>query len=339
MAVTIHDIAKKVGVNSSTVSRVLNGKAAISQETRQKIYAAMEEMDYHPNSVARSLASGLSGAIGLAIDACDNQAFANMFFYRSMTAIEKAAQMNGFNVIISNNLEGIRKSSPIEKLILERKVDGLILPPSMVAPKLIAKMVQLDFPFVILGEPNQPLKEASWVDVNNAQGSEAAVNHLLDKGYQKIAYLGGSDSQRFVKNRIKGYQSALEARGIADSWVIQTDGSAQQSEALAQQMMRADNAPDAFLCNDNTAAYGLLKAAKALALSVPNQIGVVAFDNYPLAEFTDPPLTAVDIDTALLGEQAANLLFQRIGKRTPNQQILLSSTLIERESTKRVQQP
>ena len=336
MAVTIHDIAKKVGVNPSTVSRVLNGKAAISDETREKIFAAMEEMDYHPNSVARSLANGSSGAIGLAVDAHDNQAFANMFFSRSMLAIEKVAQANGFNVIISNNLEEKWKSSPIEKLMLERKVDGLILPPSMLTPKLIARMAQLDFPFVILGEPNHSLPGASWVDVNNTQGGEAAVAHLLDMGYQKIGYLGGSESQRFVKNRIKGYRRALEARGISKSWVIQTDGSAEESEALSGRLMESGDRPDAFLCNDNITAYGLIKAAKEMRLCVPRDIGIAAFDNYPLAEYTDPPLTAVDIDTALLGEQAAALLFRRIGKHTPNQQILLSAALILRESTKRV---
>jgi DNA-binding LacI/PurR family transcriptional regulator len=336
MAVTIHDIARRVGVNSSTVSRVLNGKSAISEETREKIYTAMKEMDYHPNSVARSLANGSSGAIGLAIDACDTQSFANMFFHRSMFAIEKVAQANGFNLIISSNLEEKGKSSPIEKLILERKVDGLILPPSTVSPKLITKMTKLDFPFVILGEPNQPLPEASWVDVNNAQGGEAAVLHLLAQGYQRIAYLGGNENQRFVRNRIKGYRRGLEAGGFFSSLVIQTDGSTGDIKAQAQKLIASSDRPDAFLCNDNAAAYGLLKVAKETGLHVPRDIGVVTFDNYPLAEFTDPPLTAVDIDTALLGEQAASLLFQRLGKHTPNQQILLSATLIQRESTKRV---
>lgn len=336
MAVTIHDIARRVGVNSSTVSRVLNGKSAISEETREKIYAAMKEMDYHPNSVARSLANGSSGAIGLAIDAHDTQSFANMFFHRSMFAIEKVAQTNGFNLIISSNLEEKGKSSPIEKLILERKVDGLILPPSTVTPKLITKMAKLDFPFVILGEPNQPLPEVSWVDVNNAQGGEAAVLHLFMQGYQKIAYLGGNESQRFVRNRIKGYRRGLEAKGISQSLVIQTDGSAQDSQEQAERLMMSSGMPDAFLCNDNAAAYGLLKAARVLGLHIPRDIGVVTFDNYPLAEFTDPQLTAVDIDTALLGEQGALLLIQRIGKHTLNQQILLSTTLMQRESTKRV---
>jgi DNA-binding LacI/PurR family transcriptional regulator len=205
-----------------------------------------------------------------------------------------------------------------------------------VAPKLIAKMTKLDFPFVILGEPNQPLPESSWVDVNNAQGGEAAVLHLLARGYQKIAYLGGNENQQFVKNRIKGYRRGLEAGEISESLVIQTDGTAEDSKAQAGKLMASPGRPDAFLCNDNAAAYGLLKAARELGLNIPQDIGVVTFDNYPLAEFTDPPLTAVDIDTALLGEQGAALLFQRIGRRTPNQQILLSATLIQRESTKRV---
>jgi DNA-binding LacI/PurR family transcriptional regulator len=118
--------------------------------------------------------------------------------------------------------------------------------------------------------------------------------------------------------------------------VIVTDGSTDDSQAQAEKLLASNDRPDAFLCNDNAAAYGLLKAVKGVGLDIPNDIGVVTFDNYPLAEFTDPPLTAVDIDTALLGEQGAALLFQRISRHTPNQQILLSATLIQRESTKRV---
>jgi DNA-binding LacI/PurR family transcriptional regulator len=100
--------------------------------------------------------------------------------------------------------------------------------------------------------------------------------------------------------------------------------------------MAAIQPPDAFLCNDNLTAFGVLKALKSLNLDVPGRVGLVAFDNYPLAEYTDPPLTAVNVDTALLGEQTARLLFQRIKRPSGNQQIMLSTALIERESSHRM---
>ena len=93
--------------------------------------------------------------------------------------------------------------------------------------------------------------------------------------------------------------------------------------------------PDAFVCNDNMAAFGLLKACRKLKISIPSEVGIVAFDNYPLAEYVDPPLTIVDIDTGMLGDQTAQLLFRRIDKRSGNQQIMLSTTLVIRESSER----
>ncbi len=332
MAATIHDVAKLAGVNPSTVSRALSGKAVITEETREKIYAAMRELDYHPNSVARSLASGLSGAIGVVVDAQDADAFSNVFFSRSLFAIEKVAQSRGYHVIIANGAKRAGGASSIEGLMLERKVDGLILPPSTLKSALLEKIE--GFPYVVLGQPDTARRGLSWVDVNNEQGGAMAVEHLRQMGYARIAYLGGGGRTGFVKRRVKGYLSALVRE--TEALVLPTDGTAEDARRAAHEALRAEIRPDAFLCNDNLAAFGLLKAAKALGLRVPDELGVATFDNYPLAEFTDPPLTAVDVDTALLGEQTARLLFQKINRQTADQQVLLCTSLIERESSRRM---
>ena len=121
-----------------------------------------------------------------------------------------------------------------------------------------------------------------------------------------------------------------------ESLIYPTDGTVEDAQRVALETLKAVDRPDAFLCNDNMTAFGLLRAAKELGLAVPAQVGVVTFDNYPLAEFTDPPLSSVDVDTALLGEQAARLLFQHIDHHTPSQQVLLGTTLIERASSHRM---
>jgi DNA-binding LacI/PurR family transcriptional regulator len=216
--------------------------------------------------------------------------------------------------------------------MLERKVDGLILPPSTVRPALLKKIG--DFPYVVLGQPDVASQGASWVDVNNEQGAALAVAHLYERGYQRIAYAGGDGKTGFVKRRVLGYLGALK-QGNAPM-IFPTDGTAQGAERAARDAMTAPQRPDAFLCNDNLTAFGVLKALKALNHPVPERIGLVAFDSYPLAEYTDPPLTAVNVDTALLGEQTARLLFQRIKRRSANQQIMLCTALIERESSRRM---
>ena len=117
--------------------------------------------------------------------------------------------------------------------------------------------------------------------------------------------------------------------------VLATDGTVENAYAVALSELEQSTHADAFVCNDNLAAFGLLKACKERKIAVPEEIGIVAFDNYPLAEYTEPHLTIVDIDTSLLGEQAAQLLFQRIDSRTGNQQIMLSTVLVPRASSER----
>ena len=327
MAVTIHDVAKLAGVNSSTVSRVINGKATITPDTKERVYAAMRELDYHPNSLARSLASGLSGAIGVVVNARDAEAFSNVFFSRSLFAIEKVAQARGYQVIIANGAQN--RGGTIENLMKEHKVDGLILPPTTVKPSIMETIG--DFPYVVLGTPDTLRSETCWVDNNNEQGAEMAVRHLQKMGYRQIAYLGGYQKRGFTKRRMRGYQNANEGAET----ILPTDGTSENAYTLAMAELQKEQHPDAFVCNDNLAAFGLLKACKELHLSVPQEIGIVAFDNYPLAEYMDPPLTIVDIDTAMLGEQTAQLLFRRIENKVGNQQIMLSTDLVIRASSER----
>ena len=138
-------------------------------------------------------------------------------------------------------------------------------------------------------------------------------------------------SRGFTKRRIRGYQHAVEG----PETILNTDGTSENAFAVAMAELTKENHPDAFVCNDNLAAFGLLKACRELRLSVPQEIGIVAFDNYPLAEYMDPPLTIVDIDTAMLGEQTAQLLFRRIENKVGNQQIMLSTSLVVRASSER----
>ncbi len=335
MAVTIHDIAKKVGVSPSTVSRVINGKATISSETKEKIFAAMEELNFHPSSLARNLATGSSQAIALIINAEDTKSFANQFFNRSVFGIEKIAQARGFNLIITN--DNSADGSPVEQLVYAKKADGIIIPPAIVTPKLISRLRKLHFPFVILGEPAISKNEVNWVDVNNAQGSELAVQHLAAQGYQSIAFIGESQDLVFMRNRVNGFRTGLEAQRLelTDGFIAECDGTHESACQAALALLEKNLRPDAFICSDNAIAYGVISAVKKKGLHIPGEIGVVTFDNYPLALYMEPNLTAVDIDTFLLGEQAAAILFKSIEENGNLQQILINTRLFERESTNR----
>ena len=335
MTVTIRDIAKKAGVSPSTVSRVINGKSVISNETRNKIFAVMEELDFHPNSLARNLANGSSRALALVINAEDKKSFSNQYFTHSVFGIEQIAQTNGYNLIITHNQS--KGMTPIEQLIYEKKADGIILPPSLITISLLKKLLNQKFPFVVLGEPPFMRNEVNWVDINNAQGSESAVNHLLEKGYRSIVFVGENQQQIFTKNRIAGFRDALGKQGIEprQDFIIESDGTQEAAYRIAVSFLQKTSPPDAFLCSDNTIAFGILKAVKSLERAIPQEIGIVTFDNYPLAQYTEPSLTSIDVDTYLLGEHAAFVLLKTIENETNIQHILVGTKLFQRESTDR----
>ena len=295
MSATIRDVARLAGVNPSTVSRVINEKSVITAETRERVYSAMAQLDYHPNSLARSLVSGLAGAIGMVLDTGDDGAFNNAFFGSSQYAIEQVAQAHGYHLLIANG--GERALETVTELVLGKKVDGLILPPSAATPQVMARIG--DFPHVILGQPDEDMCLNTWVDVDNRSGAALATAHLLEQGYRSVAYFGGmhTGGMGFIRRRLQGYQAALPA-----------------------------DCPPRMLSTD---------AARDRGLRVPQDIGIAAFNNAPLAEYLDPPLTAVDIDTAMQGRQTAQLLFEQIAQKTPLRQVLVAPRLIVRASSVR----
>lgn len=333
MAVTIKDIAKKVGVSPSTVSRVINGSAAISDKTKNKIYAAMDDLNYHTNSLAKNFASGTTNTIGLIIDAEDDNTFSNAFFNRSVYAVEKAAQASGYNLLITNNRE-----SAAEKLVFERKVDGIILPTSCVSTKLIQTLKENKFPFIILGEPAIKKSETNWIDINNKLGSESAVEHFAEMGYKNIAFITENQTTLFSQKRVEGYKSGLKNSGLKqyDNFIVESGEEISNACVKVLELIRAPQSPDAFLCSNNLIAFQVLKALKEVKIKVPEEVGIITFDNYPIAEYMDPPLTVVDVDTYSLGKQAASNLINNIKHaERGEQQTIISTKLIIRESTKK----
>ena len=266
-------------------------------------------------SLARSLANGLSGAIGVVVDAKDAEAFSNVFFSRSLFAIEQAAQERGYDVLIANG--GTKHVEAVEALVLQKKVDGLILPPSTASQALINKIK--GFPLVVLGQPDASLTNISWVDNNNQQGAEMAVNHLYEKGYKQIAYLGGDPKLGFVNRRVKGYQGTLRPKISDDS---SCDSSLEAAIEAGTGLLKMAN-PRMLCCAMTISLPWGCCVPQNPGHPVPEQLGVAAFDNYPLAAYTEPSLTAIDIDTALLGKQTASLCFSGFSTKPPTNRFCL----------------
>jgi len=331
MGVTIKDIAKKAGVSPSTVSRVVNGNRVISEETRNKILKVMDQMQYHPNSLARKFANRSTYAIALVIDAEDEAAFSNTFFNRSLFAIERVALQNDYNLLITNDNRGDR--SCIQSLVYEKHVDGLILPSSKIRKEVLEVLENENFPYVVLGEPPMRKHSLIWVDIDNHEGSRRAVNHLLEEGYQDIALVVKDQKNLFERKRLEGYRYAMNESGRNGNVMeYKEDRSLLEKEVLGF----IEKQEGAFLCSNNVIAYEVMKILKDRKVKIPEEAGIVTFDNYPFAAYMDPPLTVVDINTYLLGERAANMLFEEIKKINGREkQILIETDLIVRDSSRR----
>ena len=328
MAATIKDVARLAGVSPSTVSRVLNQKGVISEETKQKIASAMEQLKYVPNDIARSFANGSAHAISLVIDISDGTAYANNFFNNTVFGIETAAAAFG----------GI---SSVERLIAGKKVDGVVLPISLVTDELLRRIEDLSVPCVILGRSEEVGAEANWVDINNVQAGRRAVKLLLERGYQKIAFLSDGDQEVFNQDRIAGYRRELAANhlSVPDGGILHGLPTVESGMDCVRAFLQGSDAPDAVICSDDRLALGALRAARQLGLRVPEQFGIISCDNTPLTELAETPITSVDVDTFALGVQAAQILIEQIeDPQTSLRQILLSTKLIERASTMRRKQ-
>ena len=331
MAVTLNDVAKKAGVSASTVSRVISGKEKISDKTKEKIFSIMKELDYHPNSQARNLATGSSQTIGLVINANEKDFYSNIFFSSSVFGIEKIAQDNSYNLIITNNQKKRNDKASIDTLLFEKKVDGIILPPLLLTKTLITKLKNNKIPFVVLGEPNYFKDKISWVDINNTKGSNLATSHLYNKGYKQIAFLGGSENEIFTKNRIIGYKNSLNNQ---EPLIFNTENSEESITQAATEILK-NKKVDSVICNDNITALILSKAAKEQNVQIPKDLGIITFDDYPLSKYISPALTSIVTDTYTQGEMAANMLFSLIQGKTAITHSLIDVSLIERESSMR----
>ena len=180
MSATIRDVAKLAGVSASTVSRVINKSAPISGETTERIYRAMEELKYVPNDIARSFASGSARAIAIAVNVSDTRSYANRFFNNTVFGIETAAHRKGYNFIITSANDERGGMGSLEKLILSKKIDGLVLPVSLLQSSIVKLVEEMSFPFVVLGRVKNAGSRLSWVDISNEQAG--AASRMGDRG-------------------------------------------------------------------------------------------------------------------------------------------------------------
>lgn len=336
MAVTIKDVANQARVSISTVSKVINDSPTIPPATKERIRKIMEELNYYPNRIARSFAQQNSFTIGVLMDFKKSYAFMNPHLYEILGGIEEVANQNGYLLTLTSIRSLINNKNALDRMIMEKRVDGLILHVSVFTRTISQKLDKLQFPYTVIGEPNFD-SNACWIDINNKHAGEIATTHLMEEDCKRIAFIGGPANDDISAKRQSGYRNILQAGNIKidKRYILEGEPATADGYQLMNELLNLPEPPDGVVCSNNFLAFGAIQAIKKRNLRIPQDIKIVSFDNYPLSPYTDPPFSVVDIDVFELGVHAAEALLNKM--KNPNLQIqynIISPTLIIRESSK-----
>ena len=336
---TLKDVAKKAGVAPSTVSRVINDSSRISEETKFKVRKIMDEIGYHPNINARNLVKQRSHNLGLVIPYSTEEAFADPFYSEILRGIGVLAHSKGFNLLLltSNGEEEEKKT--VLNAVRGKQIDGVLLLRAKKEDELIDELTKINFPFVIVGRPEEKDKYY-WVNNDNITASEKVVDYLIKNGHRKIAMIIGDDNYIMNNDRLEGYKRAFEKNGlkINNDLILRSDNTDHQNiYMLSQQMIKEHPEITAFYGMSDTMAYTIMQAMNDMNVKIPDDISIVGFNNNPMSKIVSPPLTTVDINIYLLGNKATELLIGVInGQVDKYQHTIVPTNIIERDSCKKI---
>lgn len=337
MSVTIKDVAKYANVSISTVSRVLSNQMHVSPATYARIQKAVEVLHYTPNASAVNLAKKSSMTVLYADSFYKGLAYENPHMFDIISGATHELRKKGYSLCLFElDKSGRNVEELLQNAVTSRTADGMIINSYYVTPRLEKLILEHDFPHICIGSPTFD-SLLSWVDTNHALSSALAVDHLLNCGCKKTAFIGGLRNDNIFSSRLHGYKIALKRNGITvpDDYVICSPPIMEEIVAAVEKLLAHKDRPDSILCFNGLVAVGTVQAIKTMGLRIPEDICVVSFDNYPYAPLITPPLTVVDIDMFSLGTRTGSSLL----KKMKDPELLIQSYttlphLIQRSSTR-----
>ena len=334
--VTMRQIADAVGVSRTTVSFVLNNVPGIkiSPGTRLRILEVARELNYVPDSAATRLAGGRSGTVALVLRQSPHQVVSDQFLMQVLLGVSAAVKDRGFHVLVEP-LNPADETVSYGDLIHSRHADGLVVSGPRIDDADLRRVYEEGIPVVMMS--HMPDNNIPFVDVDNVRGAHIAVQHLLDLGHHRIAYVSNAPPIYAASlDRLKGYQQTLEQGGIPyDDRLVRYGEYTDDSGVKAMtELLGLDVLPTAVFVASDVVALGALVAIRAAGLRVPEDIAMVGFDDIPLAQYVDPPLTTVRLPAYGLGWGAGEMLMRLIQEKTAvvSTQVLLDTELVVRES-------
>lgn len=325
----IRTVADRANVSIATVSRTINRVPSVNPKMAKRVWEAIRELGYFPNTQARALGSGRSGILGLVVSDITNP-----FFPELIQGFEDIAVKSGYEILVSStNYDPARMEMCIRRM-LERKAEGVAVMTFGIDQPMIEELVKRNVPlvFVDLG-PDRP--GISLLKVDYHRGIRQGVQHLAALGHRKIGFISGPPDQHSAKARIDAFSTSLAECGIPlrPEWVVRGDHTMEGGIRGMEQILTAPNRPTAVMCSNDMTAVGVLHQAYKSGLRIPQDLSVIGFDDIQLARVVIPPLTSIQMSRTSLATSAVNALRAHTEANSPRREYPIETQLVVREST------
>lgn len=328
--VTLKMVADRAGVSPSTVSRILNGTAVVSDDKREEVHKAIAELGFVPNPVARGLAGGRTLSIGVVAQVIDSP-----FYGAALGGIEEVLGPAGYSPLFMSGHWNAAEEGRCIDVLRARRVDGIIMLTGRVGDSALKSLAR-SLPVVVTGR-NLKAPNLCALNLDNVAGGRLATEHLIAQGHRRIAFIMGVPNHPDATERLKGYRAALEAAGLPfDPALVQQGQFSEESGLRATERLLDSGVPFTaiFAANDQM-AFGAALALYRRSLRVPDDVSLVGFDDLASALYSIPPLTTVRQPVRELGRLAAQAMLELLAGRPP-QMAVPQPIVIERESTRRM---
>jgi LacI family transcriptional regulator len=331
---TIKDIARILNISVSTVSRALRDTYDVNQDTKAKVMEVVHQLNYKPNYNAVGLAKGHSHNIGIILPR-----ITNYYFSTVITGIQEVAYTRGYNIVLFVTNDSEERELSIIQNLSTANLDGLLVSTSATSESCghFQNLIDEGVPVVFFDRVPNNIK-TSKVMQDDYYGAFAAVEHLIENGYTKIAHIAGHQGLTFTKDRVQGYCDALKKYNlpVRDQWIVYSGFSQECGESDTYQLLDCEEKPDAIFAVNDRKAIGSMIALKKRNIAIGSEVGVVGFTNDPASTIISPTLTTMAEPAFDIGSKSCELLFKHINKKNfIYEEVIIPGKLIVRESSTR----
>jgi LacI family transcriptional regulator len=335
MATNLKDIAKRLNISVSTVSRAVNGKDRVDPETRKRVLDMVDELNYKPNEVARNLKTNTATTIGVVLPDLTNFFFASVF-----KGIEEVARKNGYTLLLSSTSEDPAFESEYTDIFLQKKVAGLIV--ATLNPKVTfyKEYSARGIPVVFFDNKPKISENFDFVSIDNEKAGYQLAEYIISLGHRNVAVIGSPLWEETAAERLDGFKRAFEDKGlqIKDEWIyIGKNSQAEEGYKFVKGLLKSKEKIHAVIAVNNLMIYGAIKAIYEHGLKIPQDISVAGFDTTDLTGILRPQITCIQQPTMEIGKIACDMLLKKINKEIGDvyQKVLLEPTLVANESCAR----